>query len=293
MHKIIGLLLFILAIFIFDRLGGIALKQLLSESGFRYVRMYEGKDRADIVVIGNSRGVNGFYVPYLEEQLGTNVANISFNGLKTELAVNLLNDYIDKHQPKLILFEGSMLFNSPCDTALLRDFKLYTHYSARISNLLKSQAQSEYLAATWFHLYKFNTPFFFRNLFYFRKNDKNWINNYQLSSKLVEMTKSMEPLTWQLNPSSLDLFKKYYSDWKQKGITTKIVISPYLPIYRDKITNFDTLVQQMQEITSSPIYDYSDYLSEQKYFGDRVHSNKNGAILLGDKMIKDNVFKWE
>lgn len=293
MKKVIGVLIFLCSIFIIDWIGSIILEKLLLKSKFRYVRMYEGKSPSDTVIVGNSRGVNSFFAPLIEKKIGKQIANISYNGLKIELATALLKDYVEIYNPKLVIVEGSMLFNRPKDVGLLKDFKLYQGYSKRLSELIDRDANNEFIATKLFKLYKFNTSFFYRNLVYLNKSDKTWINNYKLSSALVEKTQKMEPFSLEIWEESLTQLKKELNLLKQKGITVKIIFGPYLPDYKIKVENYNSLMTRLKNELGVEIFDYSDALTEQKYFGDRVHSNKAGAIILGEQMVNNGVFNYD
>ena len=52
-------------VFAGDRLGGRLLQKQVDSSLFRYSRLYRGDAAADILLVGNSRGLT-FYQPYIE-----------------------------------------------------------------------------------------------------------------------------------------------------------------------------------------------------------------------------------
>lgn len=288
MKRLIVAILFILTIFLIDRGGAFIMDKLLSKSKFRYAKMYKGKVDGDIAIIGNSRGVNGFYAPFLEKELGLKVDNISYNGLKTELTTILAQDYIDKKNPKMLIVEGSLLFNVPRDTSLLKDFKLYSDDSPRIQSLLDKQAHKDFVATKIFKLYQYNTNFFYRNIFYIGRSDKTWINNYQLSSKLIKVTEEMPEFDMDIDKESVQMLKVFMEE--NEDIDIRIIITPYLPIYKQKMKGFDEGVAYMENELGIKVLDYSDTLKDETYFGDRVHSNKKGAIELGGTMIKEGIF---
>jgi hypothetical protein len=288
---VLNILFFFIVLFVSDRSISWVLDRMLSKSGFRYVRMYEGKDDADIAVMGNSRGVNTFFTPYLEKKTGKKITNLAYNGMKMELAAVLVNDYVDLYQPDLILFEAGMLFNKPSDTTLLRNFKLYLDDSERIAEKLKSDALKEFYALKLFKLYKFNSDFFYRNLSYFGENDKSWINNYKMSSKLLKKTEEMKIIELDVNEKSVEIFNDLVKDLRKKNIKVKLLLGPYLPLYKSKISNFDSLVNQISNDTDALFYDYSSTLTDSNFFGDRVHTNKEGAMNMADKMLMEGVLE--
>ena len=66
MKKIYWILAIIALFFIGDRVGGYIVKQVVLKSQFRYSRMYKGEAKADILLVGNSRGLS-FFQPTIEE----------------------------------------------------------------------------------------------------------------------------------------------------------------------------------------------------------------------------------
>ena len=71
LKKLIGLLvLFLSLLFFFDRLSSIFCKYLLGKSEFRFSHAFFSNDKnpkPNILILGNSRGVNGIYAPDLNE----------------------------------------------------------------------------------------------------------------------------------------------------------------------------------------------------------------------------------
>lgn len=73
------------AFFALDRASGSFLQNLVKESGLRFSKLYQGGQNADIIVLGNSRAVNAFFVPELEKQMDHSVFHLGYNGMSTEI----------------------------------------------------------------------------------------------------------------------------------------------------------------------------------------------------------------
>ena len=100
----ISILIFLSIFFIGQYFIELSLDEILEESSFRYSRLYTGKLENDVISIGNSRGVNSIYTPYFKEKYNVNIMNLSYNGLKSDVLIPLLEDYLDLHKkPKAIL----------------------------------------------------------------------------------------------------------------------------------------------------------------------------------------------
>ena len=81
-----------------DHLLALALHQVLVRSQFRYSRLYRGGNDADVVIIGDSRGVHSFYAPALEQMTGLRALNLSYNSLSPHVAEAVLMDYLDHNR---------------------------------------------------------------------------------------------------------------------------------------------------------------------------------------------------
>lgn len=166
----------------------------------------------------------------------------------------------------------------------------YIHrISPRIVNLLKTQAPKVFYTSQIFKLYQYNTDFFYRNLYYLTKTDESWINNYKLSSALVEKTKAMDSFNMQINEESVQTLQSFLH--KYPNLDVSIVITPYLPIHKSKMKGFDQSIEQLRSHLDVKVYDYTNVLESEVYFGDRVHTNKDGAIVIAGKMLTEGVLE--
>ena len=69
MKKWLWIPITLIVVFVGDRLLGGMLASITEGSEFRYSRLYSGRAEADIVLLGNSRGLS-FYQPFLEQRTG-------------------------------------------------------------------------------------------------------------------------------------------------------------------------------------------------------------------------------
>jgi len=89
LKKILWIIALLIITFAGDRLGGWILKQQVDKSQFRYSRMYTDRGEADILLVGNSRGLI-FYEPHIEEVTGKKTLNLSYNGMSVDLMNQLV-----------------------------------------------------------------------------------------------------------------------------------------------------------------------------------------------------------
>ncbi|MDZ4678788.1 MAG: hypothetical protein SGI94_00015, partial [Saprospiraceae bacterium] len=94
MRHLLWYIAFIILLFVGDRVAGLLLRIQASKSQFRYSQLYGRLGEADILLMGNSRGLT-FYQPYIEEITGLTTCNLSYNGLPIDAAKCLVLDYHD------------------------------------------------------------------------------------------------------------------------------------------------------------------------------------------------------
>ncbi len=105
MKKISWYLLLLIVCFSGDRLGAYLLEQQSMQSQFRFSKLYRGESAAEILLLGNSRGLT-FYQPYIEQITGKSTCNLSYNGLPMDVAKVLVQDYLERYPaPKNLLID--------------------------------------------------------------------------------------------------------------------------------------------------------------------------------------------
>jgi len=305
--------------FLGDRGIAYLMQSQAANSQFRYARLYDNRAEADILLVGNSRGLI-FYQPYIEEVTQSKTFNISYNGMPIDLANVLVQDYFDLYPtPKKMVVDVTM-----CDRLndqLMSDFKMYTPYSEKLSKLLKDKSDTAYNGSQFSHLFRYNSEIYQRNLFYQNKTDEDWLLDRVISDNMVENSKSLEDYTIDFRPTkevkkvktSLEyLTNKLVGNTEEsetnpeyvidqlvvmvkyaqaKGTEVELVINPYFPAFANKIVNIQDLKKTVEARTGLPVNDYSLAISETAGFGDYQHLNKTGARAFIDKMLADNVLK--
>jgi len=293
-----------------DRGLSYVLDVLLLRSHSRYSRLYDGRAQADVVVIGNSRGVHSFHAPSMEKELGSTVVNLSYNALSAELAHVVLADYLERNgRPKLLVVEVSNIRVSP---EVITELKPYTLHSERLTNVLKREQPTSYYATQVSHLFRLNGEMFFQNLRYLDGDDQNWILRHAMSQQLIDSVAQESDLPFPENMSlppglseeeksskrqeyrelNMAALRAIVDLAQREGIDLRLVLAPYWPPFRHKITEWDDVVAQIQERAGpqTPIWDYSLALDDPGDFSDRVHPNLAGANKLLARMQSDGFF---
>lgn len=116
--------------FIGDRLAAGLLADMTESSQFRYSKLYSGRADADVLFVGNSRGLT-FYQPYIQSQTGLRTCNLSYNGLPANLAEVLVKDYIDRY-PNVRALVLDVTLADEDNATLTAGFLPYADHSPRL-----------------------------------------------------------------------------------------------------------------------------------------------------------------
>ncbi len=289
MKNILWFFALIILVLAGDRLGGYLLQQQVDGSQFRYSRMYRGDAKADILLVGNSRGLT-FFQPYIEQVTGKSTFNLSYNGMPMDAAKVLVQDYLDQYpQPQCMVVDITT-----CDRvndALINGFLAYTDQSMRLDTLIRAKLPTMWWGGKVMHLTRYNSEIFQRALFYKNTSDKDWLLDRVISDQLAaDVAKNAYPLDSLETKTGRYLIQQLTEMVKSaqaKGVPVKLVISPYFPAF--KVDNLARLKQLVEQATGLTVSDYSQALPDPQLFGDFMHPNKKGAMQYIDLMKKDAV----
>ncbi|MGK0366306.1 MAG: hypothetical protein ACI85O_003379 [Saprospiraceae bacterium] len=287
--------------FLGDRAIGYVMQKQADDSQFRYARLYDNRAEADILLVGNSRGLI-FYQPYIEKVTKSKTFNLSYNGMPIDLANVLVQDYFDLYPaPEKMVIDITM-----CDRLndqLMSGFKMYSPYSDKLSKLLRDKSDTAYNGAQFSHLFRYNSEIYQRNLFYQNKTDEDWLLDRVISDNMVSGAETLEDYTIDFRPTQKINDKETDPEYvinqlvemvkyaQAKGTEVELVINPYFPAFANKIVNITDLKKTVEAKTGLLVIDYSLAIRETAGFGDYQHLNKTGARAFIDKMLADNVLK--
>jgi hypothetical protein len=263
--------------FVADRTVSFGLEKALLKSNFRISKIYKGNAQAEVLILGNSRGVNGFFAPAIESDTGLKTLNLSYNDLRIATARLLLEDYIENNSPpKTLLLEVTNLRMSGFNQNILQ---LYAGVSERMQKSReKKNSISAYAQKYVTQTYQYNGELFLRALYYITKSDQNWINRYEMSQAYVENYVAGERAeTWtKIHPDAKEELILINSICREHGIDLKPVITPIAPIFFNEIKEYENWVAEIDELTDTPVVDLGRELEELEYFADPIHMNQKG-----------------
>lgn len=289
MNKLIWAGALLLSIFLGDRLIGAGFRQIMFSSQFRYSQMYKGGLDAEVLIIGNSRGVNSFYQPALEDLLGKEVINMSYNGLRMDIARVLIEDYLSlNNPPKTILLEASVL--SKAYPELIKEFKPYAAPSTALQRKLAEAYPQEAMFSSISHLFALNSELFLRSLYYLNRDDQNWINQGTIDEASVTNLKKYKGSRFEVSEALLQDVKEVYQLCQSQNIELKLVLSPYLPAYAAKILNLEEWKAEITTVVEGiEVLDHAAVITGREYFADWVHLNKKGSKVYLQYLLENNI----
>jgi hypothetical protein len=295
--QLIWIAAFLSIAFAGDRLIGYLLQKITDNSLFRYSRLYNSSEDADILFVGNSRGLT-FFQPEAERLTQQKTMNLSYNGMPADLAKCLVMDYLDHHKaPKVMIVDVTL-----CDREndiLKSGFNLYTPKSMRLDTLLRGMHTGDdkfagtkvVVGGNVSHLYRHNSEVFQRVLFHRNKTDEDWLIDRVIGEQATKDT-SFKSYQVRMFPNMADHFKEMVDYARAKGIDVKLVINPYYPAFAETIRDsfLTPLKDHIEKITGLLINDFSTVLTNVDEIGDYQHANKKGSIRYMNILLEKGIF---
>ena len=277
MRKTYWILALIALFWIGDRTGGYVLDLITQKSGFRYSRLYTNRAACDILLVGNSRGLS-FYQPYLEEISDKKTFNLSYNGLPVDLAAALIEDYFERYPPpKRMLLDITL--GDRFNPELIANFNFYRTYTPRLDSLIFAIDQKSAYAGVLSHLFRYNSEVFQRTLYYLKHNDEDWLLDRTITRELIQKVENEAYEFIIKYPSQAPaLINELVEMVESKGTEVVMVINPYYPLFRGRMTNLDEFKKKVEEATGRKVHDYSTAIKGEEHFGDLQHLNKKGSL---------------
>ncbi len=291
--RIVWVTLFLALVGVGDRIGAQLMDRAVTSTGFRYAELYKGELAAEIVILGNSRGLHMFHPPAIREVAGHESANISFNGLPTVLMPVLWSDYLS-HQapPRRLIFEVSCIGRED-EPGSVERFKVFMGHSEKMSQAIAKYAPQEYMASRVSHLYRFNSELTWRSMFFLGKSDRDWIMTDRVTddqmNQVLERVQDRGPEEFLRRSQNVIAAREVLALAKDHNIPVDLIVAPYHPQYRETLTELPDWIEWLSDDLGCTIHDYSQSISETSGFADHLHLNPNGARQLAEVLTRDGI----
>jgi hypothetical protein len=274
--------LVVLLLFIGDRAMAVGLGALVAHSEFRFSRLYDGRLRYDVLVVGNSRAVHSIFAPELSKGLCHSVFNVAYNGMSAEIEEAIVRDYLDHNDPpKAVLIEVS---NVTGDNDLLNDIRLYAARSPRLEALLQRDTPATAFWMKISHLFAFNNELMLRAVYYLHHDDQDWIldSGMQMTPDIVAHLRPEGYGQPRLRETEAEALRRLIADLESRHIEVVLYVAPYHPAYLKLVPGYRVWQEELQrEIGGEPkIIDLSRRLTSDAEFADLVHVNSEGGEIV-------------
>jgi hypothetical protein len=276
-----------------DRLLGSAAHAALLASRNRFSVMYSGKARAEVLIMGNSRSVNGFHAPSMERRLGKTCFHLGYNGVSASVAECLLADYLERNPaPRLVLFEATLIQGGLSVADKLNAFR---GESPRMGALVDSGWPEMALPSRLSLLYRHNSDFWLRSFYYLLHDDQGWINRGLLTPRGREGLRRMPQVEMDAPPDNLGALARLLNHCRARGIVARAVMAPMHPIARGKRVNIETWMPRASDVfleNGAEFFDFSSaFDGRDECFADGLHLNERGNRELLPLMEEAGAFR--
>ena len=302
-----------------DRALALPLAWGVARSELRMSRLYAGRAGADVLVLGNSRGVKlgEPSAAGAARRGGLTLFNLSYNGMSMGVAEVLLRDHLDRNPaPRVLMLEVT---NLAMRDQLLKALTPYLGESPRLRAALRAHAPAVERAASLSHLFRYNQELAHRALYHLSRSDQpNALAGAarpELIARLREETAALRaglaatargPLRPSLNPlpaagEGYEALLRLLRLCAARGIAARLVASPYLPAYAERLGALPAWVGALRAAVEEAgaaegwgegvrLFDYSALPLPDDHFIDPLHMNTRGIRALDERMAADGVY---
>lgn len=281
------LLIFIIIVFIADRLLGALLKKFYfkQQGGYDYLTTYAiDKTTADLVIFGSSRAVNIFNTEIFEKQMGLSCFNAGRYGEPIFYHYAILTSILKRFKPKMILLSfdaGNFSKNQESYDRMAALLPYYSdHPEIRDIVALKGSFEKTKLLSSIYPYNSLMLPIISGNL----ENSKikyPHLNGYIPIKKMftgqlqtIDYTKEIT-----LDSNKIAVYKSFIQACKKAKIPLYIICPPYLI----NSIGTDASIIEAKKIaaeSNTDFYDYSRdeyFTSKPQLFADFRHLNEYGV----------------
>jgi len=277
--------MFLVIFFIGEEALAFLLDVAVLRSRIRYSLLYSGDAATDVLILGDSRAAVAFDPIRLEQAAGLTAFNLSHNHMSTDIMAVLFRDYLEHNTaPKVVVLELSSTLLDPEHS--IQGLRMYARHSKRLGALLEQYEPLNLRISRIFRLFAFNSEMFLRALYFLDRDDQGWCRGETMSRASIDALKAPgEMKLGQPTEASLQAVAEIVALAREQGIRCVLVITPFLPQYRESIVGYGKWVDRLREVAGDElIYDYSAAFADESLFADKWHLNCRGSSEFADLM---------
>jgi hypothetical protein len=281
--------LFLAVVFLGDRLLSFSAARIVECSKNAFVRMYERKNSADVVFLGNSRVDRNIDYEEFARLTGRRGLNLGLGGNHLLIAEALLKDFVQRYgNPEFVVVELSCSIVEPCS---MGEMQIFSYYSTNMEALARSIDPTYTAFEKLFKCLRFNNPAFWRLAAECIREPSDRRLRHTIPPEKISQWRNGRRVEHPVYEKNVEALKRICEFADSRNITVVLMIAPYWQNYRDAIVNFESWKGQLQAgARKHPIHDYSDLFREQsEFFNDEMHLNSTGAKNFVVRLISDKV----
>jgi hypothetical protein len=298
--KLLSFIPFVFAIYIilvcfWGEFGSPFLKKNLffekSSSGLLHTRLQEVKktNNIDLLVLGSSHAYRGFD-PRKFKEAGISMFNLGSSAQTATQTEILVDKYIDKLNPKIILYEvypNTFSFDgveSALDLIANEDID---------SQIIKMCFKMKHILVINTLIYASYREILNEDIFYIEKahDGDTYISGGFVEKTKVEFNSAKHGKSkWEFNKSQFDSFERVLNKLKKKGIKVYLINAPIPNNYYKSVSNNAEFDKIMQSYGTYYNFNGKVDLNDSIDFYDSTHLNQTGVVKFNEKLIA-TIFK--
>lgn len=284
-----NIFLFLLFVFVGQLLLTICATAIVGISANDFARLYTGKGKGQIVLLGDSRADRNISAELLQSLTKKECINLSLGGNSTCVSEILLSDYIDRYgNPDLVVMEVSQTTVAPQS---LGEMRLFSHYSRRLFEFASKVDPTFTTFQKLFPILAFNNPSFWRLASEsFAKQPSRLLANSIPPAILAEWSNPHE-IVRPVYRENIEALGRICTLCSERRIKIVFVIAPSWQPFRQSIRNFSTWRHEIEKAALPVrVFDYSEcFFGKTQLFNDEMHLNSRGALEFVKLLREDGI----
>ncbi len=280
------LAVFLLILFAGDRLLALGLDETIRFSSLPYAKLYSGRGKADVLVLGNSRAFRHFDENQMSQALGLKVSNLAVLGGSMETMNVVLEDYIARYgPPHAMIIEPSCMSG---DNDQVRNMRHFARRSSGLHSILQKLSPTLSAAGNISHLFTLNSTAFLNILHKVIVPYRQVL--FEGSVSLDDVQPSGRPYFYN-RKNNLIALRKTLETLKRNQVRFEIIVSPVFSGFQATRTGYADWIASLSKAAGGEeqISDYSELNLPANAFYDPVHLNRKGVALFFDTLASEGV----
>lgn len=280
---------FLVTLFVGDRAVSFSARTVIEHSHNQFVQMYEGKGRADILLLGDSRVDRNISAERIEEMTSKRCLNLGLGGNSMLISEALLKDYVQRYgNPALVVIE---LGQSTVDPKTMGEMRIFSCLSPNIDQLSREIDPIYTAFGSVFTSLRYNDAGFWRLAAETFSNPAPRLLQKTIPPEIINRWRQGGHVDRPIYKENMEALRRICQFVDARRLNLCLLIGPSWNDFKRAITNFDAWKSALQEAAGShPIHDYSDaFIDHPTYFNDTLHLNARGADAFVQKMCEDGL----